>query len=173
MPRTDTLRRDGFQVVDYWLREQFLGSKSLDPRGRRLGAKSWPCVQQVPPESIMGEGLSQHVRLHVPWPLQSRVQSLAASERHSHSVDPSEHGQQSNFRCKYFIMAERGRNRNIRDPVGTASARDLIQPHVPDDICLTVIVLGASGDLAKKKTFPALYTLFYRRSVCPADGGVE
>ena len=27
---------------------------------------------------------------------------------------------------------------------------------------LSIIVLGASGDLAKKKTFPALYTLFER-----------
>lgn len=26
--------------------------------------------------------------------------------------------------------------------------------------CLTVIVLGASGDLAKKKTFPALFNLY-------------
>ena len=30
--------------------------------------------------------------------------------------------------------------------------------------CLSVIVLGASGDLAKKKTFPALFNLF--RQVC-------
>ncbi|KAK9794959.1 hypothetical protein WJX73_003563 [Symbiochloris irregularis] len=43
------------------------------------------------------------------------------------------------------------------------SARDEKKPHVPDDICLNVVVLGASGDLAKKKTFPALYTLFYRK----------
>ena len=26
--------------------------------------------------------------------------------------------------------------------------------------CLSIIVLGASGDLAKKKTFPALYHLY-------------
>lgn len=26
--------------------------------------------------------------------------------------------------------------------------------------CLSIIVLGASGDLAKKKTFPALFNLF-------------
>jgi glucose-6-phosphate 1-dehydrogenase len=26
--------------------------------------------------------------------------------------------------------------------------------------CLSIIVLGASGDLAKKKTFPALFHLF-------------
>lgn len=31
--------------------------------------------------------------------------------------------------------------------------------------CLSLIVLGASGDLAKKKTFPALFNLF--RQVCP------
>lgn len=31
---------------------------------------------------------------------------------------------------------------------------------VPETGCLSIIVLGASGDLAKKKTFPALYHLF-------------
>lgn len=31
--------------------------------------------------------------------------------------------------------------------------------------CLSLIVLGASGDLAKKKTFPALFNLF--RQVYP------
>lgn len=30
--------------------------------------------------------------------------------------------------------------------------------------CLSIIVLGASGDLAKKKTFPALFNLY--RQVC-------
>ncbi|KAK4757099.1 hypothetical protein SAY87_007226 [Trapa incisa] len=34
--------------------------------------------------------------------------------------------------------------------------------------CLSVIVLGASGDLAKKKTFPALFNL-YRQGFLPAD----
>ena len=28
--------------------------------------------------------------------------------------------------------------------------------------CLSIIVLGASGDLAKKKTFPALYNLYHQ-----------
>lgn len=32
---------------------------------------------------------------------------------------------------------------------------------IPSDSgCLTIVVLGASGDLAKKKTFPALFNLF-------------
>lgn len=32
---------------------------------------------------------------------------------------------------------------------------------VPDEkLCFTVVVLGASGDLAKKKTYPALFALF-------------
>lgn len=35
---------------------------------------------------------------------------------------------------------------------------------VPETGCLSIIVLGASGDLAKKKTFPALFNLF--RQVC-------
>jgi glucose-6-phosphate 1-dehydrogenase len=33
---------------------------------------------------------------------------------------------------------------------------------VPETGCLSIIVLGASGDLAKKKTFPALYNLYRR-----------
>ncbi|GMH35965.1 hypothetical protein BSKO_03833 [Bryopsis sp. KO-2023] len=33
-----------------------------------------------------------------------------------------------------------------------------LNPH--ESLCLTVVVLGASGDLAKKKTYPALYALF-------------
>ena len=32
--------------------------------------------------------------------------------------------------------------------------------NVPDTGCLSIIVLGASGDLAKKKTFPALFNLY-------------
>jgi len=35
---------------------------------------------------------------------------------------------------------------------------------VPETGCLSIIVLGASGDLAKKKTFPALFNLY--RQVC-------
>lgn len=31
---------------------------------------------------------------------------------------------------------------------------------VPETGCLSIIVLGASGDLAKKKTFPALFNLY-------------
>ncbi|KAG0456597.1 hypothetical protein HPP92_024385 [Vanilla planifolia] len=31
---------------------------------------------------------------------------------------------------------------------------------IVDSGCLSIVVLGASGDLAKKKTFPALYHLF-------------
>jgi Glucose-6-phosphate dehydrogenase, NAD binding domain len=30
------------------------------------------------------------------------------------------------------------------------------------ELCLTVVVLGATGDLAAKKTFPSLAALFYR-----------
>ncbi|PKI79099.1 hypothetical protein CRG98_000391, partial [Punica granatum] len=38
----------------------------------------------------------------------------------------------------------------------------------PETGCLSVIVLGASGDLAKKKTFPALFNL-YRQGFLPPD----
>ena len=37
---------------------------------------------------------------------------------------------------------------------------------VPETICLTIVVLGASGDLAKKKTYPALFQLHSKGSVC-------
>ncbi|KAH6781773.1 glucose-6-phosphate dehydrogenase 6, partial [Perilla frutescens var. hirtella] len=37
-------------------------------------------------------------------------------------------------------------------------ARD--NENVPETGCLSIIVLGASGDLAKKKTFPALFNLY-------------
>ncbi|KAK3413071.1 hypothetical protein EUGRSUZ_I01691 [Eucalyptus grandis] len=39
---------------------------------------------------------------------------------------------------------------------------------VPETGCLSIIVLGASGDLAKKKTFPALFNL-YRQGFLPAE----
>ncbi len=44
----------------------------------------------------------------------------------------------------------------------SASARDDIKYEVSENLAFTVVVLGASGDLAKKKTFPALFTLFDR-----------
>ena len=44
----------------------------------------------------------------------------------------------------------------------TAHSRDDIKCFIANKLVLTVVVLGASGDLAKKKTFPALFTLFKR-----------
>lgn len=41
-----------------------------------------------------------------------------------------------------------------------ASLRDAFDAKVPSDLTLSIVVLGASGDLAKKKTFPALFALF-------------
>ncbi|KAE8661617.1 Glucose-6-phosphate 1-dehydrogenase [Hibiscus syriacus] len=40
--------------------------------------------------------------------------------------------------------------------------------NVPEIVCLSIIVLGASGDLAKKKTFPALFHL-YSQGFLPPD----
>lgn len=40
--------------------------------------------------------------------------------------------------------------------------------NVPETGCLSIIVLGASGDLAKKKTFPALFHL-YRQGFLPSN----
>lgn len=50
----------------------------------------------------------------------------------------------------------------LRDRRVSASTRDDVRPGFPCDLTLTVAVLGASGDLAKKKTFPALFTLFHK-----------
>ncbi|KVI02535.1 glucose-6-phosphate dehydrogenase [Cynara cardunculus var. scolymus] len=36
----------------------------------------------------------------------------------------------------------------------------VVSEYVPETGCLSIIVLGASGDLAKKKTFPALFHLY-------------
>lgn len=41
-----------------------------------------------------------------------------------------------------------------------ASLRDQFDAKIPLDITLSIVVLGASGDLAKKKTFPALFALY-------------
>lgn len=40
--------------------------------------------------------------------------------------------------------------------------------NVPETGCLSIIVLGASGDLGKKKTFPALFNL-YRQGFLPSN----
>ncbi|KAI3970320.1 hypothetical protein MKX01_023967 [Papaver californicum] len=40
---------------------------------------------------------------------------------------------------------------------------------VPETGCLSIIVLGASGDLAKKKTFPALYNLYRQGFLQPNE----
>jgi hypothetical protein len=40
-----------------------------------------------------------------------------------------------------------------------ASTRDEVVCEIATELCISIIVLGASGDLAKKKTFPALFTL--------------
>jgi Glucose-6-phosphate dehydrogenase, NAD binding domain len=41
-----------------------------------------------------------------------------------------------------------------------ASLRDDWNCKIPPNLTLSIVVLGASGDLAKKKTFPALFALF-------------
>ncbi len=42
----------------------------------------------------------------------------------------------------------------------SAAVKDEKKCFIANKLVLTVVVLGASGDLAKKKTFPALFTLF-------------
>ncbi|KAK9272587.1 hypothetical protein L1049_002961 [Liquidambar formosana] len=41
--------------------------------------------------------------------------------------------------------------------------------NVPEIGCLSIIVLGASGDLAKKKTFPALFNLYRQGFLQPSE----
>jgi hypothetical protein len=40
------------------------------------------------------------------------------------------------------------------------SLRDGFDAKIPSGITLSIVVMGASGDLAKKKTYPALFALF-------------
>lgn len=42
----------------------------------------------------------------------------------------------------------------------SAAVKDERRCFIANKLVLSVVVLGASGDLAKKKTFPALFTLF-------------
>ena len=42
----------------------------------------------------------------------------------------------------------------------SAHVKDETKCFIANKLVLSVVVLGASGDLAKKKTFPALFTLF-------------
>lgn len=45
--------------------------------------------------------------------------------------------------------------------ISTSSLSDLKDLELSSESgCLSIVVLGASGDLAKKKTFPALFNLF-------------
>lgn len=53
----------------------------------------------------------------------------------------------------------RGTPDMIRDMVETYHLSDDVYQ---DEAMLTVVVVGASGDLAKKKIFPALFALFYQ-----------
>jgi len=40
------------------------------------------------------------------------------------------------------------------------SLRDAFDGKIPPNITLSIVVMGASGDLAKKKTYPALFALY-------------
>ena len=48
----------------------------------------------------------------------------------------------------------------MRRTSSSAMIRDHFVCKVPRDLALSIVVLGASGDLAKKKTFPALFALY-------------
>ncbi|CAK9161723.1 unnamed protein product [Ilex paraguariensis] len=64
-------------------------------------------------------------------------------------------------------MASAGWSIEKRAPLRTDTfSRD--NENVPETGCLSIVVLGASGDLAKKKTFPALFHL-YRQGFLKPD----
>ncbi|GBG00612.1 hypothetical protein Rsub_13320 [Raphidocelis subcapitata] len=48
-----------------------------------------------------------------------------------------------------------------------ASIRDCFDCRIPPHIALSICVLGASGDLARKKTYPALYALYAKGFLPP------
>jgi hypothetical protein len=50
--------------------------------------------------------------------------------------------------------------RQLSALASTCSLRDTFDGKVPGNITLSIVVMGASGDLAKKKTYPALYALY-------------
>ena len=50
--------------------------------------------------------------------------------------------------------------RTLSTMASMASLRDQFDARVPADLTLSIVVIGASGDLAKKKTYPALFALF-------------
>ena len=52
-------------------------------------------------------------------------------------------------------MSDSGGEPIVADPVDKDS-----EPAGSEAACLSIVVLGASGDLAKKKTFPALFKLY-------------
>ncbi len=53
-----------------------------------------------------------------------------------------------------------GDNGNQDHKPMSAAVKEERRCFIANKLVLTVVVLGASGDLAKKKTFPALFTLF-------------
>lgn len=57
-------------------------------------------------------------------------------------------------------MAEGTPKKSYNRLQSMASLRDDWDCKIPPDITLSIVVLGASGDLAKKKTFPALFALY-------------
>ncbi|XP_057820593.2 glucose-6-phosphate 1-dehydrogenase, cytoplasmic isoform [Cryptomeria japonica] len=51
----------------------------------------------------------------------------------------------------------------------SASSPDQRLKSTSESSCLSIVVLGASGDLAKKKTFPALFNLYHQGFLQPKD----
>jgi hypothetical protein len=50
--------------------------------------------------------------------------------------------------------------RPMQSLASMCSLRDTFDGKIPNDITLSIVVMGASGDLAKKKTYPALFALY-------------
>jgi glucose-6-phosphate 1-dehydrogenase len=64
-------------------------------------------------------------------------------------------------------MAGTDSSASSRQSSSNSLAKDLELP--VEQGCLSIVVLGASGDLAKKKTFPALYHLFEQGFIQSGD----
>ncbi|XP_063941790.1 glucose-6-phosphate 1-dehydrogenase 6, cytoplasmic-like isoform X1 [Daucus carota subsp. sativus] len=73
----------------------------------------------------------------------------------SFSAPPTEDLSYCTFLDSSHKMSDSGGEPIVADPVDKDS-----EPAGSEAACLSIVVLGASGDLAKKKTFPALFKLY-------------
>mgnify|MGYP002385205027 CR=1 FL=1 len=73
-----------------------------------------------------------------------------------HDYRPEFKEQQQHFREQFEKQMEL-HNQRVHQHFGQ---EEIVEEYGPDDMMLSIIVLGASGDLAKKKIFPSLFGLY-------------